>query len=41
MLLKRMMKLKDILLAAKLNPKPAEDGLVRCEERFKEKNKIN
>lgn len=32
--------LKDILIAANLNPQPAEDGLTRCEERFKEKLNI-
>ena len=32
--------LKDILIAAKLNPKPAEDGGIRCDERFKEKLNI-
>jgi len=32
--------LKDILIAANLNPQPAEDGLTRCEERYKEKLKL-
>ena len=32
--------LKDILIAANLDPQPAKDGGARCDERFKEKLNI-